>query len=96
MALKSIIGKTSMVALEGGHWKRLRKMFNPAFAPSHLETLIPCIVEESEVFVDKLNQIAKTDQVVKMNELTTVYTPHLPFEGTKRDDSALRSTLLRG
>jgi len=61
-----------MVAIEGDHWKRVRKMFNPAFAPSHLETMIPYIVEESQVFVEKLIQVANAEEVVKMNNLTTV------------------------
>jgi cytochrome P450 len=73
LSLKTIIGKDSLVAIEGDHWKRLRKMFNPAFAPSHLETLIPCIVQESEVFVDKLYQVSKSTDIVEMNRLTTVY-----------------------
>ena len=47
-------------------------MFNPAFAPSHLETMIPAIVEESEVFIQKLNQVADTGNTVRMNEMTTV------------------------
>ena len=77
LALKRIIGKTSMVAIGGNHWKRVRKMFNPAFAPSHLDTLIPAIVEESMVFVDKLKSVAGNGEVVKMNELTTVKNPYL-------------------
>lgn len=47
-------------------------MFNPAFAPSHLDTLVPAIVEESVVFVDKLKGVADTGHVVKMNDMTTV------------------------
>jgi cytochrome P450 len=72
MALKAVFGMTSLVLLEGAHWKKMRKMFNPAFAPSHLETLIAPIVEESEIFVEKLNQIADTGKIVKMNSMTTV------------------------
>lgn len=67
-----MIGKTSLVAIGGEHWKRLRKMFNPAFAPSHLETMVPAILEESEIFIEKLNEVADTGKVVRMNELTTV------------------------
>ena len=70
--LETIIGRTSLVKISGEYWKKLRKMFNPAFAPSHLETLVPAIVQESEVFVDKLNQIADTGEIVKMNRMTTV------------------------
>ena len=75
MALKAFLGKTSMVSLEGEHWKKLRKMFNPAFAPSHLETMVPAIVQESEVFVEKLNKVADTGEVIKMTNLTTVLVP---------------------
>lgn len=72
MALKAVFGTTSLVLIEGAHWKKMRKMFNPAFAPNHLETLIASIVEESEVFVEKLKQIADTGKVVKINSMTTV------------------------
>jgi cytochrome P450 len=71
-ALRSVIGKNSMVSIDGEHWKRLRKMFNPAFAPSHIETLIPAIVEECEVFIRRLNEIADAGKIVHMNQLTTV------------------------
>ena len=86
MALKSVIGKSSLVAIEGDHWKRIRKMFNPAFAPNHLETMIPYIVEESIVFVDKLNQVAQSEEAVRMNELTTVYYPWSWLTGIVFDD----------
>ena len=74
--LKAIIGPTSLVAIEGDQWKRIRKMFNPAFAPNHIETLIPYILEESLVFVEKLDSVADTKQVVEMNNLTTVCSHH--------------------
>lgn len=72
LQLKHVIGVNSLVIIEGEHWKRLRKMFNPAFAPSHLETMIPAIVEESEVFIQKLSQVADSGNTVRMNEMTTV------------------------
>lgn len=70
--LERIIGKNSLITIGGEHWKRLRKLFNPAFAPSHLERIIPAIVEESDVFVEKLARIADTNDVIKMTDLTTV------------------------
>jgi len=70
--LRHIVGKTSLVAIEGDRWKKLRKMFNPAFAPSHIETFIPIIVDESLIFIDKLNHVADTGDVVQMNMMTTV------------------------
>ena len=72
MALRSVIGPSSLVAINGDHWKKIRKMFNPAFAPSHLDTMIPFIVKETEIFVEKLKRVADTGEVVKMNDLTTV------------------------
>jgi cytochrome P450 len=70
--LKYVIGKNSLVVIEGERWKRLRKMFNPAFAPSHIETFIPVILDESLLFIDILNKVADTGEIVKMNDLTTV------------------------
>ena len=61
------------MTIGGEQWKKLRKMFNPAFAPSHLETMVPAIVQESEVFVEKLNKVADTGEIIKMNDFTTVF-----------------------
>ena len=63
------------MAIGGDHWKKLRKMFNPAFTPSHLETMVPAIVQESEVFVEKLNKVADSGEIIKMNDFTTVFIP---------------------
>jgi cytochrome P450 len=71
--IKPVIGATSLVTIAGDHWKKLRKMFNPAFAPSHVETMVPYIVEESLVFIQKLKDVANTEKIVKMNDLTTVH-----------------------
>jgi len=60
-------------------------MFNPAFAPSHLDTLIPAIVEESVVFVEKLREVADTGNIVRMNDMTTVLFP--PFRRNGADHS---------
>jgi cytochrome P450 len=71
--IKPILGASSIVTLEGEHWRQLRKMFNPAFATSHLETMIPLMVEESEIFITKLKNLADTGEVVRMNNLVTVW-----------------------
>jgi cytochrome P450 len=77
--LKAIIGTTSLVSVDGEHWKKLRKMFNPAFAPSHIEAMIPAIVQESQVFIEKLSKVADTGKVIEMVQFTTVWTPHRLF-----------------
>ena len=71
-SLHHVVGKTSLVVIEGDRWKKLRKMFNPAFAPSHIESFIPIIVDESLIFIDKLDHVADTGDVVQMNMWTTV------------------------
>lgn len=47
-------------------------MFNPAFSQSHLETLVPGIVEETLVFVGLLNDAAKSGEVLLMLDALTV------------------------
>jgi cytochrome P450 len=63
-----IIGKTSLVTVKGEYWRKVRKMFSPAFATSHLETLVPGIIEESMVFVNVLNQAAERCEMLKLGE----------------------------
>lgn len=62
--LKPVIGSASMITLEGEHWQRLRKMFNSAFSQGHLETLVPGMVTEGLVFVQKLEEASKQDKAV--------------------------------
>ncbi|KAK4160554.1 putative sterigmatocystin biosynthesis P450 monooxygenase stcS [Cladorrhinum sp. PSN259] len=60
--LSSLLGATSMVTREGEDWKEIRKRFNPGFAPQHLMTLLPCILDKTAIFVERLDDWAKTDQ----------------------------------
>jgi cytochrome P450 len=61
-----------MLSNDGEQWKKLRKAFNPVFAPSHITTFIPDILEEGLVFVDRLKQVADTGEIIQMNTLATV------------------------
>ena len=63
-----IIGKTSLVTVTGDYWRKVRKMFSPAFASSHLETLVPGVVEEALVFLDVLHEAADKGIVLKLGE----------------------------
>jgi cytochrome P450 len=63
-----LIGKTSLLTAKGDYWRKVRKMFSPAFATSNLETLIPGIVEEAVVFLDVLDESAKKDKVLRLGE----------------------------
>ena len=66
--LLSIIGPTSIVTAQGDHWRKLRKMFNPAFSSSQLESLVPGIIQESLVFVGILNKAAESGHVLTFGD----------------------------
>ncbi|BFZ64074.1 hypothetical protein YB2330_005212 [Saitoella coloradoensis] len=70
----ALIGKHSILTMEGDEWKKLRKIFNPGFSYRNLEPLIPAIMEETQVFVEKLESLAKSGEVFKMNEEVTALT----------------------
>lgn len=54
---------------QGEEWKRLRKRFNPGFAPGHLFSLLPCILDKTSVFMENLDGYAKTGEEFHLNEL---------------------------
>jgi cytochrome P450 len=70
--LKPLLGPQSILTLEGDHWYKLRKMFNPAFSQGHLETLVPGIIEETLIFVKLLNDTARGGDVLLMLNALTV------------------------
>ena len=49
--LEHITGKNSILSAHGNNWKALRKIFNLGFAPQHLKTLLPCMLENSSKFI---------------------------------------------
>lgn len=53
-----LIGEKSILSLEGEEWKSLRKTFNPGFAPQHLLSLLPQIVDKTRLFLGKLDVLA--------------------------------------
>jgi cytochrome P450 len=70
--LGPIIGKSILVIQDGTEWHKLRKMFNPAFSQAHLETLVPHMVEETLVFVGKLEKAARQGATTLMLQDLTV------------------------
>jgi cytochrome P450 len=72
--LAKLLGRDNMVGLEGQRWKFFRSIFNPGFSASHLNTLVPYIVDATLVFLDILHEKAETNELVKFNTLTTRFT----------------------
>lgn len=55
-----LLGPTSILTEQGETWSELRKKFNPGFAPAHLMTLLPRIVEKIPKFLGHLDDFAKS------------------------------------
>ncbi|KAJ3546154.1 hypothetical protein NM208_g2144 [Fusarium decemcellulare] len=53
-----LIGSKSILSAQGEEWKILRKRFSPGFAPNQLVTLLPCILDKTEAFIQHLDNYA--------------------------------------
>ncbi|KAI0880264.1 cytochrome P450 [Annulohypoxylon maeteangense] len=56
--LLHLTGPTSILLSHGEPWKALRKRYNPAFAPQHLMSLLPCVLEKTSSFIRNLDALA--------------------------------------
>ncbi|EFQ96594.1 hypothetical protein PTT_00378 [Pyrenophora teres f. teres 0-1] len=66
-----LIGKFSLLTGNGEIWRGLRKTFNPGFAPQHLLSLLPVIIDKTYRFVDKLDDLAKSGLAIEMEPCCT-------------------------
>jgi cytochrome P450 len=64
-----ITGMKSMILTEGAEWKRARTLFNPGFAPSHLMTLVPSIVDDTRIFYGILAGLSESQKVTPIDDL---------------------------
>ncbi|KAH8892801.1 cytochrome P450 [Thozetella sp. PMI_491] len=69
--LVHLIGPQSLISKQDEDWKQLRKRFNPGFAPQHLMTFLPYILEKSTVFLARLDRLATGDSSFPLARLTT-------------------------
>jgi cytochrome P450 len=56
--LGRLIGPYSLLSEEGESWKSLRKRFNPGFAPQHLLSLLPVVLDKTYIFMEKLDAVS--------------------------------------
>ncbi|KAF2792269.1 cytochrome P450 [Melanomma pulvis-pyrius CBS 109.77] len=68
---RRLIGAKSIISEGGASWKALRKRFNPGFAPQHLLTLLPQILEKTTTFISKLDALAESGVDFDMDPLCT-------------------------
>lgn len=64
------VGTQSIITTTGQQWKFWRKVFDPGFSSSHLATLTPMVVGRVKVFIEKLEEHAKTGDVFELLPLT--------------------------
>ncbi|KAL9027987.1 MAG: hypothetical protein Q9196_003573 [Gyalolechia fulgens] len=59
-----------LVTMEGHLWKTWRSRFNPGFSASYLMTLARGIVDETEQFCRRLQELAEGQKLFRMKDLT--------------------------
>ncbi|TGJ78228.1 hypothetical protein E0Z10_g10537 [Xylaria hypoxylon] len=69
-----VTGPTSILGADGEEWKKLRKRFNAGFAPQHLITFLPHILEKSFAFLNNLDYFATTGRPFSLVKLTGTLT----------------------
>lgn len=69
-----LIGSQSLLIKEEEDWKAVRKTFNPGFAPTHLSSLLPLIVDRTKRFITNLEEKAATGEVFELESLCTTVT----------------------
>ncbi|KAK5636947.1 hypothetical protein RRF57_012659 [Xylaria bambusicola] len=69
--LEHLIGSASILSSDDDQWKALRKRFSPGFAPQHLVTLLPCILDKIVPFVKYLDDYAARKETFAFVPLIT-------------------------
>ncbi|PGG98101.1 hypothetical protein AJ79_08982 [Helicocarpus griseus UAMH5409] len=70
--LSPFLGKSNIISLNGKKWKELHAVFAPAFAPAYLRTLTDGMVDEVQLYRDKLSQLANSHAEFSMAKLTSI------------------------
>ena len=65
---------SNLVSSDGPEWSTWRRIFNPGFAVSHLNTLVPGIVDDVLQFMDILSKHAHAKDVFRLEEAATLLT----------------------
>lgn len=64
------VGTQSIITTTGQHHRFWRKVFDAGFSAAHLATLTPMVIERVNVFIEKLEEHAKSQDVFPLLPLT--------------------------
>lgn len=64
-----LLGPRSILTAQDEEWRGLRKRFNPGFAPQHLMTLLPCILDKAWRFLENVDRYARSGEEFALDEL---------------------------
>ena len=90
--LLPLIGRESILTAEGEDWKVLRKRFNPAFSPKYLHSLVPAIVSLTEIFLARLEEAARSTEVIALGLITEDLTTDVITQLTLETDFQAQRT----
>lgn len=71
-----LIGRASILTEEGDRWKRQRKRLSPGFAPAHLLTLLPVVLDKTRFFLGHLDRFAASGEAFCLED----YAVNLTFD----------------
>lgn len=91
-ALKPVLGAESIITKEGAAWRAMRKRFNPSFQPRYIHSLTGSIVSRVEIFVERLQSLAKSGITFKMADYAQDLTTDIITQVTIAQDFNSQST----
>lgn len=65
----SITGGISIFDAPSDQWKPLRRLFSRGFSANHFMTLVPCMVEEAQVYCETLREKAREGNMFFMDPI---------------------------
>ncbi|KUI65559.1 hypothetical protein VM1G_01238 [Cytospora mali] len=66
-----LIGPNSILLKQNEKWKPVRKKFNPGFAPQHLMTVLPVIIEKTRPYLEVIDGFVSTGEELALDQPTT-------------------------
>ncbi|KAH7401867.1 cytochrome P450 [Phaeosphaeria sp. MPI-PUGE-AT-0046c] len=94
--LGKLIGPYSLISEEGEDWKALRKRFNPGFAPQHLQSLLPVVLEKTYTFIERLDALAESGVATALEPYCTNVTFDIIGEVITNIDCQAQDEIIQG